>query len=146
MNNLDKRILESGFPDVKPIAGKRYHKDDILKVLNFMKENPKVQLGSIAEFSGISQGTLVSWRKKYGIYVGIKTKNYDSHDMDMRSEISTRDDHLTGETEQKNALIKVPLSMIQELQKLHRSGSEARMTVNNTAFIVDDQYLYVERI
>jgi hypothetical protein len=146
MNKLDKRILESGFPDVKSVTGKRYDKDDILKVLNFMKESPKVQLASIAEFSGISQGTLVSWRKKYGSYLGIRIKNYDSPDMDILSEISTRDDHLTGETEQKNALIKIPLSMIQELQKLHRSGSEARMTVNNTAFTVDEQYLYVGQI
>src|SRR5882724_4469171 len=98
MNNLDKRILESGFPNVKPVNGKRYHKDDILKVLNFMKDNPKVQLSSIAEFSGISQGTLVSWRKKYGSYLGIKTKNYDSLDIDVVSEISTRDDNLTMET------------------------------------------------
>ena len=145
MNNLDKRILESGFPNVKPVNGKRYHKDDILKVLNFMKDNPKVQLSSIAEFSGISQGTLVSWRKKYGSYLGIKTKNYDSLDIDVVSEISTRDDNLTMETGQKDARIKIPLSMIQELRKLHQSGSEARMTVNNTAFIVDEQYLYVEK-
>jgi hypothetical protein len=36
MNNLDKRILESGFPDVKAVDRKRYDKDDILKVLDFM--------------------------------------------------------------------------------------------------------------
>jgi hypothetical protein len=42
-----------------------------------MKENPRVQLDSIAAFSGISMGSLVSWRKKYGDYLGIKTKNSD---------------------------------------------------------------------
>ena len=146
MNNLDRRILESGFPDVKAVNGKRYDKDDILKVLNFMKENPKVQLGSIAEFSGIAQGTLVSWRKKYGSYVGIIIKNYDSPSIDMRSEISARDDYLTEKTGQTNALIKIPISMIQELRKLQQSGAEARMTVNNAAFRVDEQYLYIEQI
>src|SRR5712691_3802200 len=109
MNSLDKRILESGFPSVRPVNGKRYDKDDIHKVLNFMKDNPRVQHGSIAEFSGISQGTLVSWRKKYGGYLGIKTKNYDSLDIDVGSEVGTIDDHLLGETGQKNARIKIPL-------------------------------------
>ena len=144
MNTLERNILDKHFTPVNASANGRYNKDDILKVLNFMKDNPNVQINTIAEYATISLGTLVSWRKKYGGYLGIKTKKYDNSAIKtLINPTGTENSPETKNAENIEA-VRISLSMIQELRRLYEGGDKAEMSVNETLFKVDNQYLYVQ--
>ena len=143
MNMLDKNVLEKNFPKVTAGDNHRYHRDDILKVLTFMKDHPNIQIKTIEEFSKISLGTLVSWRKKFGKYLDIKTKQYPDQGNTKTAQATIR------EVEKKEGEVgfrpisKISLSLIQELMKMHDNGLTAEFTINDVVFKVDAQYLYV---
>ena len=144
MNKLDLSVLKAHFPSINKPSNKRYTKDDIMKVLNFMKDHPNVQVTIISEYSKISLGTLVAWRKKYGKYCGIKVKGYTSNiedQIDFNS--SGADKEAANENNSGNFKVKIPLSMIQELRKLHDKGSAVEMVLNNLIYKVDNLNLYI---
>lgn len=143
MNKLDKDVLEKNFPTITAGDNRRYDRDDILKVLSFMKNHPNVQIKSIEEYSNISLGTLVSWRKKFGKYLDIKTKQYPDQGI-----TKTEQAIVHGEKNKEGKVVfrpisKISLSLIQELKKMHDNGLTAEFTINEVIFKVDDQYLYV---
>jgi hypothetical protein len=143
MNNLDKAVLEKSFPKVTTGDNRRYDRDDILKVLTFMKNNPNVHIKTIEEFSNISLGTLVSWRKKFGKQLDIRVKNYTE-----KSEITAAENNVPevklGEVKADlRPITQIPLSLIQELQKMYEGGLTAEITINSIVFRVEDRQLYV---
>ena len=143
MNKLDKEVMVKNFPKVEVGKNGRYHRDDILKVLTFMKDHPNIQIKAIEEFSKISLGTLVSWRKKFGKYLGIQIKIYTDHG-DIKTAQTTAFEAKEGK--EKIGLIpisQISLSLIQELKKMHDEGSTAEFTINEIVFKVDDHHLYV---
>lgn len=138
MNTLEKSVLEQHFPKIKHGSSGRYKQDDKIKVLNFMKEHSNVvQIRSIAEYSKISSGTLVSWRKKFGKYVGISTKNYSTnHNND------TTDNPMAARKTKENNTdrrlkAQVSLSILRALEK----GGE--FTLDDMTFRVDNLYLNI---
>lgn len=144
MNNLDKDVLQKHFPKVTPGDNRRYQRDDILKVLTFMKDHPYIQIKAIEEFSNISLGTLVSWRKKFGKYLDIKTKNYSDSGSIKDFEPASTEVKVNAERKfDLKTISQIPLSLIQELKKMHDNGSTAEITINEIVFRVDDQQLYV---
>lgn len=143
MDMIDKGVLDKHFPEIKKDNKTRYDKDEILKVLQFMKEHPAVKLSNIVEYSGVSLGALVSWRKKYGGYIGIKTKDYSKHsDITM-----SRNTIPKGNSNDKEVGItaesKISLSLIKALQDMYESGSVAEIAIDNTIYKVDNQNLYI---
>ena len=143
MNKMDKDVLVKHFPKI--IAGDkgRYHRDDILKVLTFMKDHPSVQIKTIAEFSHISLGTLVSWRKKFGQYLDIKTKQYPNQGITKTAQAIVQEVRNEEGKVGFRPISQISLPLIQELKKMHDNGLTAETTVNEVVFKVDDQYLYV---
>lgn len=145
MDRIDEKVLKEKFPKIEPIPGKkhRYNRDDILSVLEFMKAHPTVKLINIEEYSGVSLGTLVSWRKKFGEYVGIKTKSYANHgDLIPEQSIAPRVNVDAGNSDLR-PISQISLSLIQELKRMHDRGSAAEISVNDTVYRVDDQHLYI---
>ena len=143
MNKLDKEVLEKNFPKIKPEANGRYHRDSILNVLTFMKDHPNIQIKTIEEFSHISLGTLVSWRKKFGKYLGIQTKVYaDRGDIKTAQTIAVeaKDEEKIG----FRPISPIPLSLIHKLEEMHDGGLIAEFTINEIVFKVDDHNLYVQ--
>ena len=144
VNILERNILEKHFPTVEAGGNRRYSKDDIYKVLSFMKNNPGVQMRTIEEYSKISLGTLVSWRKKYGDYLGIKIKQYSNDGISEPSIQTKNNADPQSATSENTKSLQIPLTMIQELSKLFKDGSRAEFSLNNTRVTVDDQFLYVQ--
>lgn len=142
MKKLDKNLLDKSFPSVKAGNTGRYDRDDILKVLEFMRDNPSVQIKSIEEYSNISLGTLVSWRKKYGKTLGIRIKNYDGSPEDTSIRAPIDEKHIENQ-QIGNYELKIPLSLIQELRKINDSGAVAEVAFGQKAVRVDDQYIYI---
>jgi hypothetical protein len=144
MNKLDKEVLEKHFPKVTPRDNRRYLRDDILKVLTFMKDHPYIQIKTIEEYSNISLGTLVSWRKKFGKYLDIKIKDYSGQSnikaaQAISTEVKDRNQGKSG----FRVVSQIPLSLIMELKKMHDNGKTAEVNINEIVFKVDDQQLYV---
>jgi hypothetical protein len=143
MNKLDKDVLDKNFPKVTAGGNHRYDRDDILKVLTFMKDHPNVQIKTIEEYSDISLGTLVSWRKKFGQYLDIKTKQYPNQGITKTVQAIVHEvKNEEGEIGFR-PISQISLSFIQELKNMHDKGLTAEVTVNEVIFKVDDQYLYV---
>lgn len=145
MNKLEKDVLEKHFPKLTSGENHRYNRDDILNVLTFMREHPHIQLKTIEEFSHVSMGALVSWRKKYGQYVGIKTKVYANQPGLDAIEKPLTDANINNN--QKNGGLKpvsrISLALIRELEKAQNDNALAEFTVDGIIFRVQDGYLHV---
>lgn len=148
MDNIEKTILKKHFPEVKPGSNRRYNKDDIMKVLEFMKVHTGVHIKSIAEYSNIALGTLVHWRKTYGKYVGIKVKG-------ANSDFSYEDTYPVPESQtQDNAestvsiglgskRLLIPIELIDQLQKLKKSGINSEFIIDSYLIGIEHSFLYI---
>jgi len=151
MDNIENSILKKNFTAIKPGSGGRYNQDDIITVIKFMVDHPSVHIRSIAEYSGISLGTLVHWRKKFGKYYGIKVKGAkvdptfkDRLDTTTQEQRDAINQNQLNDSREKELCI--PFSLIDELRKLSDRGEKAEMKLNKFHINVDNANVYLSEI
>lgn len=148
MDMIEKSILEKHFSEVKPESNGRYNRDNIMTVLGFMKNHSSVHIRSIAEYSSISLGTLVHWRKKYGKYIGIRVKgakdepSYEDTYHAIESETLDKADRANS-TSLDSKRLRIPIELIEQLQKLNNRGINSEFTIDAYSISIEHSFLCI---